>query len=268
MLAHSLGRTTSQTLSVRALLVCVVFVACHSQARPTPPTVEQIIERMIATYRNARTYSDQGFEQDDDEILSTRKRAFRTRFVRDSNFRLEMGMGHPTANVVWWTNSTRSVVVFDYREYRNIPFTDRLESLGYVTAGLLLRHDRRALEQLRLRGVEAIEKHPCWKLGNESLTLWIDQRTYLIRHSRIGNRTVTFEPVLDAPLTAELVQEPVARAPGWIGLRIDRKTSRITHVAKGSPAERAGLKLGGEVLSVDWIPPEFLESRVQDAKPG
>ena len=40
-------------------------------------------------------------------------------------------------------------------------------------------------------------------------------------------------------------------APSWIGVRFDRKTTRVIQVVPGAPAAQAGIRIGDEVTSVD-----------------
>lgn len=39
--------------------------------------------------------------------------------------------------------------------------------------------------------------------------------------------------------------------PSWIGVRFDRRTTRVIQVLPGAPAERAGVKIGDVVASID-----------------
>lgn len=40
-------------------------------------------------------------------------------------------------------------------------------------------------------------------------------------------------------------------APSWIGVRFDRKTTRVIQVVPSGPAEKAGVKIGDQVVSID-----------------
>ena len=59
--------------------------------------------------------------------------------------------------------------------------------------------------------------------------------------------------------------------PSWVGLRVDTRPVRITQVIKDAPADKAGLRIGDELLSVNGqaVPtgPAFVE-RVRGTKNG
>ena len=44
--------------------------------------------------------------------------------------------------------------------------------------------------------------------------------------------------------------------PSWVGVRLDNGPPRITQVIRGAPGERAGLKIGDLILSIDGEPIE------------
>jgi thiol-disulfide isomerase/thioredoxin len=62
---------------------------------------------------------------------------------------------------------------------------------------------------------------------------------------------------------APVVAAPVADGPSWVGVRVDQQPVRITQVIKGAPADKAGLKIGDEIISVNNTPipsgPAFVE---------
>ena len=66
---------------------------------------------------------------------------------------------------------------------------------------------------------------------------------------------------------------PAARddGPSWVGVRVEPKPVRITQVIKGAPGEKAGLRIGDELLSIDGAPvtsgPAFVE-RIMNTKSG
>ena len=47
---------------------------------------------------------------------------------------------------------------------------------------------------------------------------------------------------------------PSAGPPSWIGVRFDKTATTVLRVLPGSPAERAGLRVGDEVISLDGKP--------------
>jgi cytochrome c biogenesis protein CcmG/thiol:disulfide interchange protein DsbE len=51
------------------------------------------------------------------------------------------------------------------------------------------------------------------------------------------------------PVAVAAVADP--DAPSWIGVRFDRKTTRVIQVVPNGPAEKAGVKIGDEVIAID-----------------
>ena len=66
-------------------------------------------------------------------------------------------------------------------------------------------------------------------------------------------RAVAPPPPKPAPPPAPPVEAKPADpdAPSWIGVRFDRKTTRVIQVVPGGPAENAGVKIGDQVTSID-----------------
>jgi cytochrome c biogenesis protein CcmG/thiol:disulfide interchange protein DsbE len=52
-----------------------------------------------------------------------------------------------------------------------------------------------------------------------------------------------------APIAPPIEHRP--GAPSWIGVRFDRKTTRVIQIVPGAPAARAGIRIGDEVTSID-----------------
>src|SRR5512139_794965 len=76
-------------------------------------------------------------------------------------------------------------------------------------------------------------------------------------------------PAPAAPAVAARAPEP--SGPSWVGVRVDEKAVRITQVIKDAPADKAGLRIGDEIVSVNGTPittgPAFVE-RVRGTKNG
>ncbi len=66
-------------------------------------------------------------------------------------------------------------------------------------------------------------------------------------------RTVAPPPTKLAPPPAPPVAAQPADqdAPSWIGVRFDRKTTRVIQVVPDGPADKAGVKIGDQVISID-----------------
>ena len=60
------------------------------------------------------------------------------------------------------------------------------------------------------------------------------------------------KPVVE-PVRAAAPQ-PEAGGPSWVGVRIDEQAVRVTQVIKGAPADKAGLQIGDQILSIDGAP--------------
>jgi thiol-disulfide isomerase/thioredoxin len=74
-----------------------------------------------------------------------------------------------------------------------------------------------------------------------------------------------------APPPAAPAPAPVADGPSWVGVRVDQQPVRITQVIKGAPADKAGLQIGDEIVSVNNTAiasgPVFVE-RIMGARNG
>jgi peroxiredoxin len=81
---------------------------------------------------------------------------------------------------------------------------------------------------------ETIDHRVYWHLRGAAGDLWIDQDTHLVQLA--GGQT------------------PTSERPSWIGVRTDPKSTRLLQIVTGSPAERAGLHEGDEVVSLDGKP--------------
>src|SRR5437868_6509792 len=70
-------------------------------------------------------------------------------------------------------------------------------------------------------------------------------------------------PVVAAPVVPD--------GPSWVGVRVDQQPVRITQVIKGAPADKGGLKIGDEIISVNNTPipsgPAFVE-RIMNTHSG
>jgi peroxiredoxin len=269
----------------------LVIVACASP-RPVPappaepPTAQQIVARVRAVYRHAKTYVDRG-EITAVSIVQGRhttvRRPFATAFVRGGRYRFEYREegDRQRAHVVW-SDGARTLVTWFRFKWPELTTMDHLaDGVGdaslaltggvpHITASMLgVEHLNlwSALDGLVIEGSDVIDGRPCWRLAaypskSYSVAVWIDRESYALRRiferkrtDAIGRRpevvdeiATAFAPVLDGPV------DPVALAapsgPMWIGVRVD-DGGRITRIAKRSPGDRAGLQLGDRILSLD-----------------
>lgn len=126
-------------------------------------------------------------------------------------------------------------------------------------------------------GVEVVSGHQCWRLRgmfrtDDPVTLWIDRDSHLLRKVATSHHfpdfetatTTAYEPDVNRPVAAGHLEPPDIGAnppvprpaqptqPPWIGLMFEsRTTTKIETVLPGTPAERAGLQIGDEIVSVD-----------------
>ncbi len=128
-------------------------------------------------------------------------------------------------------------------------------------------------------GAEMVDGQKCWHLVGTSprgnrIELWIDQSSHLLRRTQswqtrhaVGQYafgqyavavTTSYDPRVNAPVAEALLQPPDLSAgyekrdqPGFIGLSFDRDSARVLEVAAGGPAERAGLLVGDEIVSIE-----------------
>lgn len=74
-----------------------------------------------------------------------------------------------------------------------------------------------------------------------------------------------------APAPQLAADRPAANGPSWIGVRVEEQPARISQVIKGAPADRAGLRIGDEVVAIDGAPiasgPAFVQ-RVKGTRNG
>jgi thiol-disulfide isomerase/thioredoxin len=151
------------------------------------------------------------------------------------------------------------------------------------------------LQGLELRASrELVDDHVCWLFDgmrrDEKIEVWIDHETYLVRrihetshldphdgtHQPFDvDETISYVPLADAPIAdaklapidlagLTLVEHPKAL---WIGVGLEKSTSRIDSVFEGSPAAKAGFRIGDEIVDVDGVPVSNVnEFRLQVAR--
>jgi thiol-disulfide isomerase/thioredoxin len=137
-----------------------------------------------------------------------------------------------------------------------------------------------------LDGIETESGCTCWRVRStigegDPLTLWIDRSSYLLRKATTSHRFPTFEtvttieyqPTIDRAVDSAHLQSPdiVGHQPPWIGLVNDGGLTRIKNVVPGTPADRAGLKSGDEIISVDGdrvTRAADIRARIDGRKPG
>jgi thiol-disulfide isomerase/thioredoxin len=121
--------------------------------------------------------------------------------------------------------------------------------------------------------------------------MWIEQQTHLLRRVREqydlqhGGTSAHIDEITDYIAVVNLpVEEKSLQPPKledvttrertqslWVGIRPSRGTTKLDTVVRDSPAARAGIRLGDEVVTVDGQPvasAEDIVARVQASKAG
>jgi peroxiredoxin len=71
---------------------------------------------------------------------------------------------------------------------------------------------------------------------------------------------VTYEPSIDEPIAMADIGPPIAEdfkgpmPPTYIGVRTEQTSTRVVAVVPDSPADRAGIAIGDEIVTVDGTP--------------
>lgn len=274
--------------------MAALAAACAGQ-RPrsaTQPTAEQIVRTMAATYARATSYTDRGVRVTDYSPPQphTIRQPFETAFARASGFRFEFHNGYDPRPIVVWTDGDKVHRYWAPGVIEDEPDLDVASASDAPRLLLPLLAPGRTvaeLQHLRIEGTEAIDGHLCWRVVGawpkaEEFTLWIDQTTYLLRRTAWHRHfpdaidiaafdvreTTSYEPSLNETVAASRVRGPdpttlpPAQTDPWLGVQLDG-----THVARvigGSPAERATLQTGDELLSLDGSavrdPSSFIQS--------
>jgi hypothetical protein len=213
--------------------------------------------------------------------------AFKTEFVRGRQFRFQFGRDN-MREVIWsdgvhtythWPSASligRPEIVDDGTDIGLalaavagsssgtsdlVPAMLLPVSVGTVSSRLA------DLGELSVDGYELVGTATCARVNARSpsagLTkLWIDTKTYLIRHIVIAGglmheTTISYEPSI-APIVLESIVRPnvekIAPQPRetpWTGVSIESGSRRIEAISEDSPAMRSGLAIGDEVEAVN-----------------
>ena len=272
-----------------------------------PPTADAIVAEMLATYTSMTSYVDRG---DVSEVLvKAGARAqkvdfdFQTAFDRPK-LRFDAFVDEVTEWYSIWTVGSTTRSAWAVRPGR----VDEHDSIGaalgtaagpsrftsVLIPGLLTRTESplQALERPVVAGSEDIHHVPCWRIDarfhDHPMSVWIEKHTHLVRRIVMTSRldrtdgafdsteTITYAPevkgaVVVKPIdtTGQTVVEN--HTPTWIGVRFDGTTTRITQVITKGPAERAGLAIDDEIVSVNGeavAKSSDVITRVRATKPG
>jgi hypothetical protein len=270
------------------LVVGCVAAACAGRqaapAAPPTPAATEILVVMEGTYERAGSYVDRGTVI---TVLSGRpvlRAKFQTAFVRGDRLRFEFRDANvkrrsflvwSDGNHTFSAGSGQPSVVDDGAD---IAFPLRalagsLSASSIAIPQLLLPGGSSIvkLREIRLVGADTVDGQPCWHLFGtssryERIDLWIDQRSYLLRRTqwfhviglRVARVTTSYEPIVNAPVTEALLRPPDLSAgyekrdePGFLGMSLDPDSTRVLRIASSGPAERAGLRIGDEIVSIE-----------------
>jgi hypothetical protein len=201
-------------------------------------SAQQILERVQEVYKRCRSYRDTGIAKtvfiktNSKEVVEKR---FATAFIRPDRFRFEYKErgedGRDSRYIVWCKG--KDVKTWWDRQ----PGIEKEKSLGLALAGatgvssstahnipvLLLPKKvggRLLTEMTEIKRISnmTLEKFDCCrvegKVGESPTTLWIDQKSFVVR--RIDEqtefatfrteRTMTYEPMLDGEIADELLE--------------------------------------------------------------
>lgn len=173
---------------------------------------------MAEVYANCRTYSDEGEVTSDSigagRLMTLRRQPFFTAFVRPSNFRFEFSRSGRKEGlnrfIAWKEGDVENSWWGSNSGVGPAPLDRALFSLGFISDGASLttpsllfpdlfrgRSTLTALDELRLAGDDKVEGRKTFKLEGkfqgQELTLWIDQREFLIIKMRRKMKLGQFE---------------------------------------------------------------------------
>lgn len=204
------------------------------------PFAKQIVDRMAKAYSDCKSYRDTGGVKtlfvDQGNGNRTVERLFTTAFVRPDRFRFEF-KDSGNANMqgrryIVWSNGKNVQTWWDIK-----PGIETPESLNLAVAGatgvsgssahtipaLLLPDEvggRKLTDITELKRTEdgAVANVECFrvagKFGDESITVWIDKQSYLVRRideqHMLGNirveQTTTYEPSFVEKITDKMLE--------------------------------------------------------------
>jgi outer membrane lipoprotein-sorting protein len=226
----------------RALFPFVPFalaaIACAQsasiQARQVL-SVDQLIDATLASYTKAGSYRDTGvaltLEHEKGKWREAARIEFTTTFKRPSSLLMELhekSPGHEERSLLWsdgkshrwWSSFDKKTRNEDSLELALVALSGNSSGVSETVPALLMPYDDvkpvfGTMRRLKLLPPEAVDGELCHRLEGAveegtTLTVWIDQRTYMIRQILEENvvegerwqTLIVFKPLLNAPVEA------------------------------------------------------------------
>ncbi|MEO8550759.1 MAG: redoxin domain-containing protein [Kofleriaceae bacterium] len=247
----------------------LALVGCATPAVPvSPDDPRAIFDQMAQHYAHARTCADLGSVELVGPGDKHQAVGYQLQFVRDDRWRLIYSAAQHHVFVLW---------VDAQHTYIKAPGEQRLD-LGRehdkaITA-LSKASDGAATEVIdlllgkatppaNLAWIGAPDPHVAHLRGADvhgaGIELTID-RDHAQLVSMIWTRPGTEArlhsgAVLDHDVAEiDLVRPELGTPPTWLGLRTEDAPARVAQVVPGAPADKAGVKIGDEVVSIDGAP--------------
>jgi hypothetical protein len=192
----------------------------------------EILARMAKVYAGCTSYRDSGLIRStfiEGRTTRTEERSFTTAFERGGRFRYELTDKEGGHRFVAWRDGQDVRVWWDVKSGVTRPASLDLALAGgtgisggsaHTVPALLLAevsgNRLTDLQNLKRLADGALGNDPCYRvegtLGDQPLTVWIDQRNYLVRridrHRQLTkrlqvDRATTYQPVLDGEIPAK-----------------------------------------------------------------
>jgi outer membrane lipoprotein-sorting protein len=213
------------------LLCFLIFATASAQEHELKPA--EIVSQPKAAYRECKTYRDTGFLTAwlfTDSGSSREDYVFSTVMQKDGAFRFEFGVpGIPKSAYVVWENNSEAFVWHGLRQEKSrlASGASGLAQASGISHGLSTSVPPLLIGNEVVRGVFDLTDlvrgkdgymngQPCFELTGKSpgdtTTIWIDQKTYLIRsieeNSSDGESktVITYFPQINESIDAELLR--------------------------------------------------------------